>query len=105
TARQVLVGGRAGPKSLDAGRERIYVAYATYMRAHSRAGDETACAAGTLRRASRSLTRLYDAHLARAGLTTTQFSILRTVQRCGGRMPLTGLAAEPLFERTWPLPA
>jgi len=70
------------------------------MRAHSRAGDETACAAGTLRRASRSLTRLYDAHLARAGLTTTQFSILRTVQRCGGRMPLTGLAAELVFERT-----
>jgi DNA-binding MarR family transcriptional regulator len=59
-----------------------------------------ACAAGTLRRASRSLTRLYDAHLSRAGLTTTQFSILRTLQRRGGRMPLARLADDLVFERT-----
>ena len=62
--------------------------------------DQTACAAGTLRRASRSLTRLYDTHLARAGLTTTQFSILRSVQRHGGRMALSQLADELVFERT-----
>ena len=61
---------------------------------------ESPCAAGTLRRASRSLTRLYDVHLARAGLTTTQLSILRTVQRHGGRMALGPLAADLVFERT-----
>jgi len=58
------------------------------------------CAAGTLRRASRSLTRLYDVHLARVGLTTTQLSILRTIQRHGGRMPLAQLALDLVFERT-----
>jgi DNA-binding MarR family transcriptional regulator len=45
-------------------------------------------------------TRLYDEHLGRAGLTTTQFSILRTVQRNGGRIPLVDLAADLVFERT-----
>jgi len=58
------------------------------------------CAAGTLRRASRSLARLYDAHLASSGLTTTQFSILRSVQRQGGRIPLAELADDLVFERT-----
>jgi DNA-binding MarR family transcriptional regulator len=62
--------------------------------------DLTACAAGTLRRATRSVTRLYDAHLSRAGLTTTQFSILRTLQRNGGSMPLADLSADLVFERT-----
>jgi DNA-binding MarR family transcriptional regulator len=58
------------------------------------------CAAGTLRRASRSLARLYDAHLGSAGLTTTQFSILRTLQRRGGKMSLSTLATDLVFERT-----
>ena len=58
------------------------------------------CVAGTLRRASRSLTRLYDGYLVRAGLTTSQFSILRTIQRRGGRVPLGVLADELVFERT-----
>src|SRR5262245_11267394 len=71
-----------------------------HMTNDERTIDPTACAAGTLRRASRSLTRLYDAHLARAGLTTTQFSILRTVQRHGGRMALSQLADDLVFERT-----
>jgi DNA-binding MarR family transcriptional regulator len=61
---------------------------------------ETPCAAGTLRRASRSLARLYDAHLGRAGLTTTQFSVLRSLQRRGGRAALGALADELVFERT-----
>jgi DNA-binding MarR family transcriptional regulator len=43
---------------------------------------------------------VYDAHLARAGLTTTQFSILRTLQRRHGRMPLAEMAADLVFERT-----
>src|SRR6185437_15078798 len=41
------------------------------------------CAAGTLRRATRSVARIYDAHLARAGLTTTQFSLLVPLEREG----------------------
>jgi DNA-binding MarR family transcriptional regulator len=60
----------------------------------------TPCAAGVVRRASRSLTRLYDDHLARAGLTTNQFSILRTLQKNGGRMRLASLSTELVFERT-----
>jgi DNA-binding MarR family transcriptional regulator len=61
---------------------------------------ETDCAAGTLRRAARSLTRVYDAHLAHAGLTTAQFSILRTLERGGGSVPLAQLADQLIFERT-----
>jgi DNA-binding MarR family transcriptional regulator len=64
------------------------------------AAAHAACAAGTLRRASRSLTRLYDAHLARVGLTTMQFSILRMVQRRAGRIALADLADDLAFERT-----
>jgi DNA-binding MarR family transcriptional regulator len=60
----------------------------------------TPCVAGTLRRASRSLARLYDAHLSNAGLTTSQFSILRTIERHGGRVSLADLAEELVFERT-----
>jgi DNA-binding MarR family transcriptional regulator len=62
--------------------------------------DTVPCAAGTLRRASRSLARLYDLHLASAGLTTTQFSILRTLQRRGGCVPLAELGDLLVFERT-----
>jgi DNA-binding MarR family transcriptional regulator len=58
------------------------------------------CAAGTLRRATRSVARLYDAHLAHAGLTTTQFSLLVSLERQRGPMPLTQLAEEQVFERT-----
>jgi DNA-binding MarR family transcriptional regulator len=58
------------------------------------------CAAGTLRRATRSVARLYDAELARAGLTTTQFSLLRTLHRHRRPVPLSRLADEQVFERT-----
>ena len=58
------------------------------------------CAAGTLRRASRSMTRVYDDRLAPAGLTTMQFSILRTLDRHGHPKPLSELADELAFERT-----
>jgi DNA-binding MarR family transcriptional regulator len=67
---------------------------------HNRTIEHLPCAAGTLRRASRSLARLYDAHLVPSGLTTTQFSILRSVQRQGGRVPLAELADDLVFERT-----
>jgi DNA-binding MarR family transcriptional regulator len=70
------------------------------MRRDAKTIDLTACAAGTLRRATRSVTRLFDAHLSRAGLTITQFSILRTLQRHDGSMPLADLASDLVFERT-----
>lgn len=58
------------------------------------------CAAGTLRRAARSIARVYDRRLASAGLTTTQFSILTALQRHGTPVALTALAEELVFERT-----
>jgi len=58
------------------------------------------CAAGTLRRATRSIARVYDARLAPAGLTTTQFSILRALERREAPVPLAELADELVFERT-----
>src|SRR5581483_8676479 len=58
------------------------------------------CAAGTLRRATRSITRVYDNRLARAGLTTTQFSILRAIDKHGKPVALSELADELVFERT-----
>ena len=70
------------------------------MKGHPQRIEDTACAAGVVRRASRSLTRLYDDHLAQAGVTTTQFSILRTLQRSGGAMSLANLADDLVFERT-----
>lgn len=58
------------------------------------------CAAGTLRRATRSIARLYDARLANVGLTTTQFSILQSLDRATGPLPLSELAEEQVYERT-----
>jgi len=46
------------------------------------------------------LARLYDVHLARAGLTTTQFSVLKALERRGGNAPLADLADELVFERS-----
>src|SRR6478672_10451091 len=60
----------------------------------------TKCAAGTLRRATRSIARVYDARLARAGLTTTQFSILRGLERHGEPVTLAALTDELVLERT-----
>jgi hypothetical protein len=36
-----------------------------------------------LRKATRTLDRLYDARLAPHGLTTTQFALLRNIERAG----------------------
>lgn len=58
------------------------------------------CAAGTLRRATRSIARAYDRRLAAAGLTTTQFSILRAIERRDAPVALSELADEQVFERT-----
>lgn len=58
------------------------------------------CAAGTLRRATRSVARLYDSRLGRAKLTNTQFSILRALERREQPVALSRLAQELVFERT-----
>jgi DNA-binding MarR family transcriptional regulator len=58
------------------------------------------CAAGTLRRATRSIARVYDARLAPAGLTNTQFSILRAIEQRDEPISLPELADKLVFERT-----
>ena len=57
------------------------------------------CLCGRLRRASRTLTRLYDEALEPAGLTVTQFSILRTLTRLE-RPTLGELAEETSHEKS-----
>ena len=57
------------------------------------------CACSSLRRASRALTRLYDEALAPAGLTTTQFAILRTLEQLGPSS-VTALANATGHERS-----
>lgn len=57
------------------------------------------CACTRIRRASRSLTRLYDAAVADAGITITQFAILRTLVRLGGAS-VTDLAIATAHERS-----
>jgi DNA-binding MarR family transcriptional regulator len=48
-----------------------------------------ACSCGTLRKASRRISQLYDAALAPSGLKSTQFAILAEVQRADGSAALT----------------
>jgi DNA-binding MarR family transcriptional regulator len=60
---------------------------------------DLACACTTLRKASRAVARLYERHLAEAGLSATQFSILRALQR-NGPSNLRPLADELVMERT-----
>lgn len=57
------------------------------------------CACARVRRASRALTRLYDGALAEAGLTVTQFTILRMLSRLGGAS-VTELAQATGHERS-----
>jgi DNA-binding MarR family transcriptional regulator len=59
------------------------------------------CACTTLRKASRAVARLYEGHLAEAGLSATQFAILRALERRdGGTGNLRPLADELVMERT-----
>ena len=58
------------------------------------------CACSTLRKATRAVARIYDSNLGRAGLTTTQFSILRALERHGRPVVLSRLAEELVLERT-----
>ena len=64
------------------------------------ASANTKCAAGTLRRATRSVARLFDSKLGRAGLTNTQFSILSAIERHDEPVGLSKLAEALVFERT-----
>jgi DNA-binding MarR family transcriptional regulator len=57
------------------------------------------CACTTLRKASRAVARLYEGHLAEAGLSATQFAILRALER-SGTSNLRPLADELVMERT-----
>lgn len=57
------------------------------------------CICGTLRRAARSATSVYDRALRPTGLRVTQFAVLRILERAGP-LPVTRLAAEAALERT-----
>ena len=59
----------------------------------------TPCNCLALRQAGRHISRLYDRHLAEAGLRTTQFSILSKLGRLGA-MPISKLADTMVMERT-----
>ena len=56
------------------------------------------CTCFRVRRGSRAVSRLYDQHLARAGLRTTQYSLLKRV--AAGPLPISALAAKLAMERT-----
>lgn len=76
-------------------------------------GPVTACVCARLRHASRAMTRIYDHHLERAGLTLMQYSLLTRLSRVApptmrGLSILMGLdrssltrTLEPLKERGW----
>lgn len=57
------------------------------------------CACTTVRKANRSLFRFYDRQLENAGLTVTQFAMLRAIERKGS-IELSRLAEELIMERT-----
>lgn len=62
--------------------------------------SHVACVCTGLRKASRAVTRVYDALLAESGMTTTQLAILRTLNRTGGELPLSRLAERLVMDRT-----
>ena len=57
------------------------------------------CYALAARKSARHLSRLYDRHLATAGLSVSQFSILRLLKE-HGRLKITELAEIMIMERT-----
>ena len=61
-----------------------------------------ACNCGTLRKASRRMSQLYDLALAPSGLKCTQFGILAEIERAGRASPLTlcELAAAMVMDRS-----
>ena len=69
------------------------------MSASRTAPPSPGCTCGRLRRATRSLTQLYDDAMAPAGLRVTQFSLLRTLVR-EGPLTISALASRQLLDRT-----
>ena len=65
-------------------------------RAQDRALD---CVCFNLRKATRSITHVYDAALRASGLRATQFTVLNVVQRLG-RAGVTKIAAVAVLDRT-----
>ena len=61
--------------------------------------SSTPCACTTVRKANRSLFRYYDKELGKAGITVTQFAMLRAIER-KGTYALSRLADELIMERT-----
>ena len=61
--------------------------------------DSSPCVCTALRKASRAVTRLYDDRLAATGLTTTQFAVLRNLDRHGS-LELSRLADILVMDRT-----
>ncbi len=57
------------------------------------------CACTMLKKASRAMTRFYEEAMAPAGVTATQFAILRALER-NGPTPLSRLAEELVMDRT-----
>ncbi|AJY28008.1 marR family protein [Burkholderia thailandensis 34] len=57
------------------------------------------CHCGTLRQATRAITSLYDAHLAKHGIRVTQFTILAALHACG-TLPTGELATRLLLDQT-----
>jgi DNA-binding MarR family transcriptional regulator len=66
---------------------------------HDPAAVGLPCACAALRKASRALSRVYDAALAPAGLGVAQLSVLRVVHR-HGTLPLSRLAEALVMDRT-----
>src|SRR6516164_6400991 len=52
-----------------------------------------------LRQAARHISKLYERHLSEAGITTTQFSILRRLSRCPG-LTMAELSKAMVMDRT-----
>ena len=69
------------------------------MRHRDTASPPLPCACSSLRRATRVVSRHYEAFLAPTGTTATQFSILRLLQ-CDGPRPLSRIAEALVMERT-----
>lgn len=63
------------------------------------AAELSTCTCFTLRRLSRRVSQFYDRQLSPAGLKTTQYSLLRWVERRGA-VPMTELAALLGMERS-----
>ncbi|RYG09789.1 MAG: MarR family transcriptional regulator [Burkholderiales bacterium] len=61
--------------------------------------DFTLCMVSNTRKAARAITRRYDAHARPFGITSTQFSLMGTLQVAGGQT-VSQLAEERGFERT-----